>query len=388
MMNQYKTYLFILLWIIVLLAIVYFSKNIITSVENFVEGEQTMPSELNNVVVEEVPQNNIVVEEVPQNNIVVEEVPQNNVVVEEVPQNNVVVEEEEDGFVEMNTLTTLAPSSYLGETEKVADNSVFVPTIPPVEEQITKLVQFDLKYLLTQVQTLNDLSETKKQEILQLTKQEAENLGMHIYNKPYITEDVLLVIEVSNSISENDISKLDNILSKTFSEFVCPSEVKCPLASVLSSYPEIGEQWGNSTSECVKVISGENGTCARCPPGTYVDYANVTGVCTPCPAGQYSDSYNSLECKACAGAPAGSKNCNKQESVQMNENTCNQAQSGISGINVFDPTITNAEILSKIYNGNMQKFKQSEALKFRIKQLEQKMSNYADVETAAYRSSL
>lgn len=129
----------------------------------------------------------------------------------------------------------------------------------------------------------------------------------------------------------------------------------CPLASVLSNYPNIGEKWGDHPGECVKVVNSENAKCARCPPGTYVDYTNVEGVCTKCPAGQYSTKYNSLSCKPCA------------DGSEEGQNYCLSETNNVD--NLLIPTKENDKLLSNLYENNIRKYQQFQTLNSRLNRL-------------------
>ena len=165
--------------------------------------------------------------------------------------------------------------------------------------------------------------------------------------------------------------------------YICPSN-SCPLASILSSYPNIGDKWGNDANECVKVSNSLDANCARCPPGTFIDYSNINDVCSPCPKNQYSDTYNQLQCKPCEGALEGASNCGGASS-DASGNTNNNSQ---SDINLFEPSLGVETIVNEIYDGNMKKFKQNQVLKQRIQKLQNKLSNYAYLEKEIYKNSL
>ena len=165
-------------------------------------------------------------------------------------------------------------------------------------------------------------------------------------------------------------------------DYRCPSN-SCPLASILSSYPNIGDKWGNEANECVKVSNSLDANCARCPPGTFIDYSNINDVCSPCPKNQYSDTYNQLQCKPCEGALEGASNC-ASASGDSSENTNNNSQMD----NFFEPTMSVDTIVNQIYDGNIKKFKQNQVLKHRIQKLQNKLSNYAYLEKEIYKKSL
>jgi len=129
----------------------------------------------------------------------------------------------------------------------------------------------------------------------------------------------------------------------------------CPLASVLSNYPTIGEKWGDHEGECVKVVNNKNAVCARCPPGTFVDYTNIDGVCTKCPPGQYSDKPNSLSCKPCKNA--------RGEGQQICSSDTNDE------IDLFNPSKENDEKISALYENNIRNLKQFQTLNDRINNL-------------------
>ena len=167
-------------------------------------------------------------------------------------------------------------------------------------------------------------------------------------------------------------------------DYRCPSN-SCPLASVLSSYPNIGDKWGNEVNECVKVSNSLDANCARCPPGTFIDYSNINDVCSPCPVNQYSDKYNQLQCKPCEGALEGASNC-EGASVDASRNATNNRSQ--SDINLFEPTLGMDKIVSTIYDGNIKKFKQNQVLKHRIQKLQNKLSSYAYLEKEIYKISL
>ena len=166
-------------------------------------------------------------------------------------------------------------------------------------------------------------------------------------------------------------------------DYICPSN-SCPLASILSSYPNIADKWGNEANECVKVSNSLDANCARCPPGTFIDYSNINDVCSPCPKNQYSDTYNQLQCKPCEGALKGASNC-EGSSSDASENTNNNSQ---SDINLFEPSLGVDRIINQIYDGNIKKFKQNQVLKQRIQKLQNKLSNYAYLEKEIYKKSL
>ena len=165
-------------------------------------------------------------------------------------------------------------------------------------------------------------------------------------------------------------------------DYRCPSN-SCPLASILSSYPNIGDKWGNEANECVKVSNSLDANCARCPPGTFIDYSNINDVCSPCPKNQYSDTYNQLQCKPCEGALEGASNC-ASASGDSSENTNNNSQMD----NFFEPAMSVDTIVNQIYDGNIKKFKQNQVLKHRIQKLQNKLSNYAYLEKEIYKKSL
>ena len=135
----------------------------------------------------------------------------------------------------------------------------------------------------------------------------------------------------------------------------------CPLASVLSSYPDIGEKWGDNPGECVKVINSNNAVCARCPPGTFIDYSNINEVCTVCPPGTYSDKHNSLSCKIC------------QNENEAGENRCDSDSSEES--NTFNASVPDQNNLTTLYNNNMANYQQFQALNGRINRLNDIMNS-------------
>ena len=129
----------------------------------------------------------------------------------------------------------------------------------------------------------------------------------------------------------------------------------CPLASVLSNYPNIGKKWGDHDGECVKVINSKNAKCARCPPGTFVDYSNIEGICTKCPVGQYNDKYNSLTCKPCVdGSEEGQNYCSSDSNEEDN---------------LFNPSKENDEKLSNLYENNIRNLRQFQTLNDRLNRL-------------------
>jgi len=146
----------------------------------------------------------------------------------------------------------------------------------------------------------------------------------------------------------------------------CPSD--CPLSSIMSYFPNTSERWGNDETQCVKVLNDPIAKCARCPPGTFVDYNNTYGVCSICPANTYSDLNNSLECKKCKGASEGSTECTHVTPVSSN---CNSKTSSHKNDDImYTPTLEMDDKVKEIYQGNIAKLKQNETLKYRIRRIE------------------
>ena len=164
-----------------------------------------------------------------------------------------------------------------------------------------------------------------------------------------ISEEEYNNIPTKPMIVTTQVPNKDNIQS-----YICNID-DCPLASVLSNYPNIGEKWGDHDGECVKVVNSKNAKCARCPPGTYVDYSNIDGICTKCPVGQYSDKYNSLTCKPCvAGSKEGQNYCSSDSNKEDN---------------LFNPSKENDEKLSKLYENNIRNYQQFQTLNGRLNRL-------------------
>lgn len=157
----------------------------------------------------------------------------------------------------------------------------------------------------------------------------------------------------------------------------CPEE--CPLASVLSSYSELQGKWGDKSGECVKISNFKDSKCARCPPGTFVDYNNYYNICSKCPRGQYSDQSNSLECKKC---PKGDVPNDDQTGCMNNTDSVDTVKS-CPETNYYNFLDDNEKIdetlINTIHNDNMNKLKHSNMLRYRLKQAEQKYDNFREL---------
>ena len=146
----------------------------------------------------------------------------------------------------------------------------------------------------------------------------------------------------------------------------CPPD--CPLSSIMSYFPNTSDRWGNDEGQCVKVLNDPGEQCARCPPGTFVNYNNTSEVCSICPANTYSDLNNSLECKKCKGASEGSTECTHVTPVSSN---CNSKTSSQKNDDImYNPALEMDDKVKEIYRGNIAKLKQNETLKYRIRRIE------------------
>mgnify|MGYP001234172454 CR=1 FL=1 len=145
-------------------------------------------------------------------------------------------------------------------------------------------------------------------------------------------------------------------------DFICSvNKGDCPLASVLSNYPNIKDKWGNEANECVKVIDSDNAVCANCPPGTFIDYSNVNEVCTKCPPGKYSDKNNSLSCKPCReGSEEGQDYCESETTKKPD---------------LFDATQDNDKALEKLYKNEIKNYQQFQTLNSRLNRLSDIMNS-------------
>jgi len=141
-----------------------------------------------------------------------------------------------------------------------------------------------------------------------------------------------------------------------FKNYVCQGQ--CPLASILSSHPEIRNTWGDSPGECVRNTNHKDSLCVRCPPGTYIDYGNVNEVCSKCPPNQYSDKFNSLDCKPCG-----------------NDKECQSVLAETSLEGPLDKAV------DQLYIHNIDKLKQSQSLSFRLDRAEKKYDTYHGLKT-------
>jgi len=264
------------------------------------------------------------------------------------------------------------------------------PDPPPTDEtdpietyhNSDKSVIINLKELITGISTLTDLGDLKQTEIITNIKKTLEATNIELSEDPIINEELEIEIIVKYNTSQESIDTFVSELKEILQNYRCPSN-SCPLASVLSSYPNIGDKWGNEANECVKVSNSLDANCARCPPGTFIDYSNINDVCSPCPKNQYSDSYNQLQCKPCEGTLEGASKCGSNTG-DSSGNTNNSQ----SDINLFEPTLDVDRIVNQIYDGNIKKFKQNQALKHRIQKLQNKLSNYAYLEKEIYKKSL
>ena len=102
-----------------------------------------------------------------------------------------------------------------------------------------------------------------------------------------------------------------------------------------------------------------NGVCARCPPGTYVDYSNTNTVCSKCPEGQDSKNYNSLDCSPCADGEACPNSLLEKNGVQL------------------DGSLD--KVIDTIYIHNIDKLKQTQALDHRLNKAQAKYDTYQEL---------
>ena len=278
-----------------------------------------------------------------------------------------------------NEATTSNNEATTSNNEETASNN------EATAEQ-NKLLIIKLKELITGINTISELGDQRQEVIIDLVNKQSISSNVDIIGTPNINVELELEIVLSSAITDNQITNFKNDLNEILKDYKCPSN-SCPLASVLSSYPNIGDKWGNEVNECVKVSNSLDATCARCPPGTFVDYSNIDGVCSPCPVNQYNDKYNQLQCNSCPGAPKGSSVC-ESVTTETPNNSCKSNNQMKSDINLFEPTLEMDTIVSELYDGNIKKFKQNEVLKHRIRQLQNKISDYAYLEKEIYKNSL
>lgn len=292
-------------------------------------------------------------------------------------------------FVQENFETTPTSNNvYDGDSEPEPTPSSEpepTPSSEPEPEQ-NKLIIIKLKELMTGINTLSELGGSKQEVIIDLINKQATSSNISVIYTPTINDELELEIIVSSDTLENQVTNFKNDLMIILKDYKCPTN-SCPLASVLSSYPNIGDKWGNEVNECVKVSNSLDATCARCPPGTFIDYSNIDGVCSPCPVNQYNDKYNQLQCKPCPGAPEGSSMC-ESITTETPKDSCKLNNQMKSDVNLFEPTLEMDTIVSELYDGNIKKFKQNEVLKHRIKKLQNKISDYAYLEKEIYKNSL
>jgi hypothetical protein len=166
-----------------------------------------------------------------------------------------------------------------------------------------------------------------------------------------------ILVTLNQVIDDATHAKITNSYNDDFRDYACSANVSCPLASVLSSHTEMADKWGDNHGECVRVTGG--GTCARCPPGTYVDYSNTSSVCSKCPYGQDSKNYNSLDCLPCA-----------------------------DGANCFNDPVEKAgvkldgsldKVIDTIYIHNIDKLKQTQTLDHRLNKAQEKYDTYKEL---------
>ena len=223
-----------------------------------------------------------------------------------------------------------------------------------------------------------DYTPEEQQNLFKIVMEIANKNFIELYSDVVIDDSMNLVIEFEDIYQDETVKIFENDIRNTISDYNCPSNSKCPLASVLSENPDIGSKWGDNKGECVKVLNESNASCARCPPGTYVDYSNITNICTKCPPNTFSDTFNTLECKPCNGAKEGSSRCLEDPNANKKQKCGNQWED-LSTINILDPTLKNEEIISKLYDNNVRKFKQNETLKYRLRKLESKVKELQDL---------
>ena len=136
---------------------------------------------------------------------------------------------------------------------------------------------------------------------------------------------------------------------------------------------------GKKPGQCVKISNFSNSKCARCPPGTFIDYNNYYNICSKCPRGQYSDQWNSLECKKCSDGDFPNED---QTACQNDTGEQNQLKScpDTDRYNFLnDNKDIDDNLMRTINNDNMEKLKQTHMLRYRLKQAEQKYNNFREL---------
>ena len=257
--------------------------------------------------------------------------------------------------------TTSAPN----DTTSVPSSTMFAPSstmfasAPPSTTSAPKKIQIDYTRLNTSTNSINDedkqIIATNINTILL-----SVNLPEETINNAIITfDDTYIFIEFDENIMTDIRTDIINKCELLFKKYVCHGVSSCPLASILSSHPEIGDKWGDSPGECVRNSNHKDSLCVRCPAGTYIDYGNVNDVCSKCPKGQYSDKYNSLDCKPCENDEA--------------ECVSELAETSLEG--PLD------EVVDQLYINNIDKLKQSQSLSFRLDRAEKKYDTYHGLKT-------
>jgi hypothetical protein len=238
-------------------------------------------------------------------------------------------------------------------------STMFAPA-PPSTTSAPKKIQIDYSRLNT---STNSINEEDKQIITTNIKTIllSVNLPGEMIESAIITfnDTPIIFIELDRVISDDIRMDIINKCELLFKKYVCHGVSSCPLASILSSHPEIGDKWGDSPGECVRNSNHKDSLCVRCPPGTYIDYGNVNDVCSPCPKGQKSDKYNSLDCKPCENDEA---ECVSELAETTLEGPLN-------------------EVVDQLYINNIDKLKQSQSLSFRLDRAEKKYDTYHELKT-------
>jgi hypothetical protein len=243
------------------------------------------------------------------------------------------------------------------------------------EEEYDFLTRFEIEYykLNTNIDTLDYDTKLELIEVIKKVLKDHNMTDSVIENSDISFTDgsnpiiiVELIPEIEQWVIDSIIAKCSNLLS----DYKCQNVTKCPLVSMLSSNPEIGDKWGDGVNECVRNSNYRDSPCVRCPPGTFVDYNNFDNICTRCPINQYSEKFNSLECKPCLGAPAGSGTC---DTIQEPSSVCNSKSPNV--LNLPEDIVGSVEAL---YDNNIHKLKQSHTMNYRIDSAKKKYDLYKE----------
>ncbi len=237
----------------------------------------------------------------------------------------------------------------------------------------TRELVIKFRNLVTSIHRLSDLSPEQQTRIFTTVRTEARQLNIRILDIIF-NSNLELIIDIIDTVGEESANRLIERIETTFRDYSCASN-RCPLASILTENPEVEEKWGDNVGECVKVLNETEGSCARCPPGTFIDYSNITEICTPCPQNTYTDKFNSSKCLPCPGQPQGSDRC-----PTARQDTCeNTTTNNFTTMNLLSPDVENRDLLERIYDNNIRKFKQNEVINYRINRMKQKLADYTDL---------